>query len=283
MTNSCPCCNALRWEARWPGFVICRTCGLMTVEGHFPLEELKKEYGEDYFRGREYVDYVADADVQRKLLAGHLRRMARYVAPGTPVLEVGCAYGYFLRLLRPAHPGSIGVDVSTSAVAAARADGLDAREGDLLELDLRGPFGAVCLWDTVEHLPDPGAVLRRGVDLLSPGGYLFLTTGDFGSWLARAQGLRWRQIHPPTHLFYFTRRSLTLLCGRIGLTVVALETVTVHRRLSSSLRGWQQRYAGSRSARVAGWLHRMLPAGVREYDFPLNLGDTIFLAARRTS
>src|SRR5215217_9215707 len=66
MTTSCPCCDALQWEARWPGFVICRVCGLMTVEGHFRVEELKKQYGEDYFHGREYVDYVADAAVQRK-------------------------------------------------------------------------------------------------------------------------------------------------------------------------------------------------------------------------
>ena len=256
---------------------------MMTVAAHFPLEELKKEYGEDYFHGREYVDYEADAAVQRKLLAGHFRRMAHYLEPGVPVLEVGCAYGYFLDLLGTGYPGSVGIDVSGSAVAAARARGLDVREGDLSELDVRGPFGAVCLWDTVEHLPAPDAVLRRGVELLSPGGHLFLTTGDFGSWLARAQGLHWRQIHPPTHLFYFTRRSLTLLCQRVGLTVLALETVTVHRRLSSSLRGWQQRYPGTRSARVAGWLDRVLPARVREYDFPLNLGDTVFLAARRTS
>jgi SAM-dependent methyltransferase len=283
MTTSCPCCDALQWEARWPGFVICRACGLMTVEGHFRVEELKKEYGEDYFHGREYVDYVADAAVQRKLLTSHFRRMARYVRPGQPVLEIGCAYGYFLELLRSAYPASVGIDVSASAVAAARANGLDAREGDLIELDLQGPFGAVCLWDTVEHLAAPDAVLRRGVELLSPAGYLFLTTGDFGSWLARVQGLRWRQIHPPTHLFYFTRRSLTLLCQRIGLTVVALETVSVHRRLSSSLRGWQQRYPGSRSASVAGWLDRVLPTRLREYDFPLNVGDTMFLAARRQS
>jgi hypothetical protein len=59
--------------------------------------------------------------------------------------------------------------------------------------------------------------------------------------------------------------------------------VSVHRRLSSALRGWQQRYPRSPSARVAGWLDRVLPARLREYDFPLNLGDTMFLAARRGS
>ena len=168
-------------------------------------------------------------------------------------------------------------------MAAARDRGLDAREGDLLEVDIDGHFDAVCLWDTIEHLAAPDAVVRRGVDLLAPGGHVFLTTGDFGSWLARAQGLRWRQIHPPTHLFYFTRRALTRLCERFGLTVLALETVTVHRRLSSSLRGWEKRYEGTQSARVAEWLRVVMPAAIRDFDFPLNLGDTVFLAARKPS
>jgi len=36
----------------------------MVAEGDFSLEDLKKEYGADYFHGREYVDYVADEPVQ---------------------------------------------------------------------------------------------------------------------------------------------------------------------------------------------------------------------------
>jgi 2-polyprenyl-3-methyl-5-hydroxy-6-metoxy-1,4-benzoquinol methylase len=207
--------------------------------------------------------------------------MARYVSPGARVLEVGCAYGYFLELLRGRYPDSVGVDVSEVAVTAARDRGLDARAGDLLEVDVQGSFGAVCLWDTIEHLAAPDAVLRRATELLAPGGHVFLTTGDFGSLLARMQGLRWRQIHPPTHLFYFTRRSLARLCQRVGLKVLAFETVTVHRRLSSSLKGWEQRYPASRSARLARWLRLALPERVRDFDFPLNVGDTLFLAARK--
>jgi SAM-dependent methyltransferase len=281
MTQSCPCCGSVEWTRRPPGFVICQSCGMMTLQRQFSLEEIKKEYGADYFHGREYIDYVADAPVQQTLLRAHLGRVERYVAPGARLLEIGCAYGYFLDLLRRQYPQSVGVDVSSDAVASARRRGLDARDGDLLETDIAGPFDGVCLWDTIEHLTDPVAVMQRAVDLLSPGGYVFLTTGDLGSLLARAQGLRWRQIHPPTHLFYFTRRALTLLCGRLGVTVLALETVTIYRRLGSSLRGWEHRYRGSWSASVAGWLAAVLPERIRAFDFPLNLGDTVFLAARK--
>ena len=54
----------------------------MTVNQRFPSEELKQFYQEDYFKGREYVDYVADKPAQQKTLRNHLRVVRRHVRPG---------------------------------------------------------------------------------------------------------------------------------------------------------------------------------------------------------
>ena len=59
----------------------------------------------------------------------------------------------------------------------------------------------MCLWDTIEHLAEPEAYLEKIAKSLPVGGWLFLTTGDIGSPMARARGSRWRMIHPPTHLY----------------------------------------------------------------------------------
>ena len=40
-----------------------------------------------------------------------------------------------------------------------------------------GTFDVVTFWATIEHLPDPGAMLRHIFDILKPGGRLFLDTG----------------------------------------------------------------------------------------------------------
>ena len=194
---------------------------------------------------------------------------------------MGCAYGFFLELIQRDYPRSVGVDVSAPGVEYARSKGLDAREGDLLAMRFEEPFDAVCLWDTLEHLPHPYEVIHAASGLLRTGGHLFLTTGDFGALLPRLQGLNWRQIHPPTHLFYFTRKALGKLCARVGLDVVRFGTATVHRRLGSVLQSLENFYGRSMTGRIASSTRRVLPAGLQNWYFPLNLGDTLYLVARK--
>jgi SAM-dependent methyltransferase len=253
----------------------------MTVDQGVPAEELKKYYQEDYFKGREYVDYLADKPAQQKTLRNHLRVVRRHVRPGGRLLEIGCAYGFFLELIQQEYPGSVGVDVSAAGIAHARALGLQAEEGDLLGLRLDQLFDGVCLWDTIEHLPNPREVIQSSTGLLKPDGHLFLTTGDFGAMLPRLQGLKWRQIHPPTHLFYFTRHSFRVLCQRVGLEVIRFSTVTVHRRLGSVFQSLENFYGRSLTGRVASFALRAAPRGILNWNFPLNLGDTLSLVARK--
>jgi SAM-dependent methyltransferase len=280
-SHLCPCCAGSDWHSRWPGFRLCCRCGLLFFEANLTPDEIQRLYGDDYFHGREYMDYHADKPALTKTLAQHLQVVRRLVPAGGRLLEVGCAYGYFLELAAPFYPRSVGVDLSSAAVAEARRRGFDAREGDLLDVALDGAFDAVCLWDTVEHLSQPEAVLRRGVALLKPGGCLCLSTGDLGSWLARVQGRRWRQIHPPTHLFYFTRASLRALCGRLGLEEMQLSTVRVYRRVRSALEALARFHPRSLSGRSARMLLRVVPRCWLDFDLPLNLGDTVRLVARK--
>jgi SAM-dependent methyltransferase len=253
----------------------------MTVTQDFDLAVLKRHYGADYFQGAEYVDYPGDRDVHLKTLSSHLRLVRRHVPPGGRVLEIGCAHGFFLELIRDLYPNSVGMDLSDAAVAEARKRNLNARAGDLLEAQFDYQFDAVCMWDTIEHLPRPYEVVRRASQLLKPGGFLFLTTGDFGAWLPRWQGLKWRQIHPPTHLFYFTRPSLRKLCVRADLEVVRFGTVKVYRRLGSALRSLERFRGDSLGGRLAKAGLRAVPKSVLNWGVPLNLGDTLYLVAQK--
>ena len=253
----------------------------MTVDREMRRDELEGLYQEPYFTGGEYADYLKDKPVHLKTLAGHLRLLERYVKPPGRVLEIGSAYGFFLELLRGGYPDCLGIDVSRAAVAHARACGLNARVAAVEELDEEADYDAVCMWDTVEHLPDPESAVAKACALLKPQGYLFLTTGDFGAWLPWIQGFRWRQIHPPTHLFYFTRKSLRCLVERSGFTVVRFGTVTVYRRFGSSLETMTRLGKTPLVPRLAGIAVRCFPKTLLERGFPLNLGDTLYLVARK--
>lgn len=279
---NCQCCDGTAWKTKWEGLIICQQCGVMTVNATYTAADLRALYQDSYFCGDEYADYVNDKPVIQRTLNGHHSLLLRHVAAGSSILEVGCAFGYFLEMLQRSFPESEGIDVCESAVTAARAAGLTARSGDLANTAYTRRFDAACLWDTIEHVPNPRQVFERLYDVIRPHGHLLLTTGDFGALVPRLQGRRWRQIHPPTHLFYFTRRSLSLLCHNTGFRVVRFGTVPVYRRLGSSLRTLHRLRPNAVTGRLAGGLVKMIPAPVLDWDFPLNLGDTLYMVAQRT-
>ena len=51
-----------------------------------------------------------------------------------------------------------------------------------------GHVDVIVLFDVIEHLPDPRETLALCHRYLNPGGIIVLTTGDFGSALARLAG-----------------------------------------------------------------------------------------------
>lgn len=253
------------------GIVACSTCGLLFYADP-PAQGGR--YGPGYFDGGEYRDYVEDKASLQRNFRSRIRELLRW-APRGRLLEIGCAHGFFLELAR-SHWEVRGIDVSAEAVAHARSLGLDAIAGEFLTLpEEPGEYDLICLWDTLEHLERPIETLEKAARSLKPGGTLVLTTGDAGSLVARLRGERWRQIHPPTHLFYFSRATLAQALRRAGLTVRVVSAVGYSRGFRSMMYGI---FALGRPR--PAWPYRLLTAGGR-IDFPvyLNLLDIVMVAA----
>jgi 2-polyprenyl-3-methyl-5-hydroxy-6-metoxy-1,4-benzoquinol methylase len=195
---------------------------------------------------------------------------------------VGCAYGLFLDEARARFDRVTGIDVTDVPLEHARnVLRLDARRGDFLTAELGPePFDVVCMWDTIEHLPGPDRFVARAFALLRPGGSLFLTTGDIGALNARLRGPNWRQIHPPSHLNYFSRATMTRMLERVGFEVRPIETASYYHSVYNILASIRMRRgAGARAASaLLGLLGERL---ARRLGLWINLGDTMFVAARR--
>ena len=140
------------------------------------------------------------------------------------MLELGCAYGFFLQEAKPFFQVT-GIELAEAAAAHARGTGLDVLTGlaDAPTLARLGTMDVVVLLDVVEHLPDPRATLQLAAQHLNPGGIIVLTTGDFASLYARLAGPRWRLMTPPQHLWFFTPESMTRLAASLGLTLESLD------------------------------------------------------------
>lgn len=253
--------------------VRCPRCDLVFYAGG--AVDASTLYTNEYFSGGEYLDYVAERKMHQWNFADRIRDVRRY-APSGNLLEIGCAYGFFLDLARH-HWKARGVDITPSGIEHARSLGLDATCVDFLDMpDEPESQDVICLWDTIEHLPRPVRVIEKAARWLKRGGVLFATTGDAGSLVARWRGERWRQIHPPTHLYYFSTETLSRAATSAGLQVVA----TPHVGYARSARAMLYIMLALRGGFTR--TYRLLTLGER-LDFPvyLNLYDIVMLVARK--
>lgn len=207
--------------------VRCPRCGLVFRATLPTRDELDDIYGTAYFGGsgapadREgYLDYVADADVHRVNARRRLRRLVTFTAPG-PLLDVGCAAGFFVEEASRAGWQARGVDVSAAMVEwGRRHTSADVRVGTLADLPSDRAESCVTMWDYIEHALDPRGDVEQAFARLRPGGVLALSTGDAGSALARVWLERWHLMTPRHHNYFFTRATVTHLLESAGFEVL---------------------------------------------------------------
>jgi SAM-dependent methyltransferase len=204
--------------------VACGDCGMVfTAQEPDTIATVRNLYGKEYFEGGVddgYSDYAACEDTLRHEARRTLRRIRRYHSSGR-LLELGCAYGFFL-LEAQKYFAVQGVEVSRFAAEQATARGLTVQAAPFETLELSPGVDVVCLFDCIEHLLDPFAYLQKIHGLLAEDGIVVLTTGDIGSVYARIAGPRWRLLTPPQHQFFFSRETLSALLARTGFEIVAL-------------------------------------------------------------
>jgi 2-polyprenyl-3-methyl-5-hydroxy-6-metoxy-1,4-benzoquinol methylase len=278
--SACLVCEGSYGPSTISGLVRCRQCGFVSADLQLSHDELAQLYSHRYFAGEEYRDYVAERALIERQFRARLARLQRFVpSPGSKRLfEIGAAYGFFLSVARDVFQRVEGIDIAADAAAMARESfGLPVATGDFLDHRVDGLVDVVCLWDTIEHLARPDLYVQKAAAILEPGGVLALTTGDIESLVARTRGAKWRQIHPPTHLHYFSRATLTRLLERFGFRIRYVGHEGMTRSVDTMA------YILLTIKRRQDGLYRVLKrAHLLDWHLHLNLRDILFLVAERT-
>jgi SAM-dependent methyltransferase len=275
--------NSRAWR-RKRAFAIrlCESCGNAFIPRHSVPDDLEQLYSRGYFEGEQatgYPTYLADAPLIEKNFEERLDQIAALSPPGRRLLEIGAAYGLFLKVARERGWEARGVDISADcAEQAMRVSGAEVIAGDISSMKLEGTFDVVVMFDVFEHLRDPRACLQRVREILAPGGLVVIETCDHTALWARLLGKYWPFLDPPQHLFYFSESGLKDLLARTGFAPVS-RTRWLGRRVS----------IGNACFKLAselpeGALRRNLKnvsrrAGKR--GVYLNFGDSMLVAARR--
>lgn len=191
-------------------------------------------YEHDYFEGDSaraggYGNYQAQADWRLEKAARQVGELGQATGLKTGrVLDVGSGYGFFRKALDDAGFAHDGLEVSAHARQAARSlFGFDTFPGSLAEhaREWTGRYDAVTLWDVLEHVAEPRALLTQALECLRPDGLLALKTPNLRCPEARVFGPHYHSLKRE-HLVYFTPASLVACAEQAGFQVVSLHSVS---------------------------------------------------------
>ncbi|MEX2195797.1 MAG: class I SAM-dependent methyltransferase [Thermoleophilaceae bacterium] len=207
----------------------CTGCGLALTEPWLEGSALARHYPEE-----GYEPYRPPSGALGRLMAANRRlqvdaklRLQPFRGLGEPgrVLDVGCGRGDLAAAFARRGFEACGIEPSESAVEAARALGVDARQGTIEEAPWEaGSFDSVVFNHSLEHVPDPVGALARAQALLRPGGRLAVVVPDWGSRQRRLFGSRWFHLDLPRHLQHFDAQALEEAARRAGLTPLGTGT-----------------------------------------------------------
>jgi 2-polyprenyl-3-methyl-5-hydroxy-6-metoxy-1,4-benzoquinol methylase len=278
--GECIVCGSNKFDSLYRGILRCNTCGHSFAELDMSETEFQKIYNGGYFQGDEYLNYIDDKDVLQKNFRKRLKTLKKYLENGTynSLLEIGCAHGFFLELAEKLIEDVTGIDVTKDGTEYAREIlHLNAIHGDFLQHDFGDKkFDIVCMWDTIEHLRSPHLYIKKISDHMNPGGIIAITTGDIESSMSRIRKEKWRLIHPPTHVHYFSKKSITFLLQNYGFSVIHQSYCGFFRSSSNIahnvlLFGPEKKFLYN----LLKWI------SVKKFHIYLNLYDILFIIAKK--
>ncbi len=279
-TNSCLVCKNREMKSIYSGILRkCVNCGFVTANAGMSPAEIDKLYSAGYFKGKEYLDYEQDKVILQKNFRKKVRAMERIAGREkiTSILEIGCAYGFFGEVVQVMIPEAsyLGFDISQEAIQyAAENLNLKVIAADYLEDAADRKFTDVCMWDAIEHLQHPDRFLDKIHSDLQPGGRLWITTGNIDALVPRIMKRRWRMIHPPTHLHYFSAQTLGKLLNWKGFEVRRIAYPAVSRSLKQIF--YSLFMLGKGPGKLVQKIYSSIPEGM---SFQMNTFDIMFVMA----
>lgn len=205
--------------------VRCLTCGLVRSDPVAPPSVLATLYAKSTFDEGEVPNL-------RRTYGRYLARLDRYGARKGALLEIGSGTGFFLvESVARGYARAVGVEPSVAAAGRANEDRRIETIADVMRAGLfePGSFDVVCVFQTLDHLPDPAAVLDECFAALKPGGLILALNHDVAAWSARLLAER-SPIVDIEHTYLYDRRTMGRLFADRGFEV--LETGRAFNRVS---------------------------------------------------
>jgi len=190
----------------------CTDCGLVQLNSS-PVEYFKEVI--------TAASFSEDAKISR------LNQMKKFINQfglhGKKVLEVGSGKGNMLNILEKTGVTAVGIEASLKSVKIGKSAGRNMVNGYIGDIDkVNGyPFDAFVSFNYIEHMPEPGVVIKNIYNNTTSHAVGFVTVPNL-DYLLRTRCL---YEFVADHLSYFTKKTLTYAFERNGFDVLECYTI----------------------------------------------------------
>ena len=197
--------------------VKCKDCGMIFENPRFDSNTVVSGYENSLDAGHDSQHQMRVRSFKNALN----RNQVNLPKAGSVVLDIGTAGGAFLDAAKEFGYEPVGLEPSQYLVEKSLERGLDVRQGTVENNALTNKsYDLICLWDVIEHLPEPKQSLIKIHGLLKDDGYLLINYPDIGTYQAKLAGKKfWWLIS--VHLHHFSKKSIKDICRRTGFEIVS--------------------------------------------------------------
>ncbi len=193
---------------------------------------------ESFYRDSESSTYWAEhfypavAEVRReKIFRPRVKRLSSYCEERecnvSRLIDVGAGYGIFLDEWRASHPEThaVAIEPSSSLAEECLKKGFEVEENIVENVTgYKNYADLVTCFEVLEHVYEPLSFINDLMQLVKPGGYVFISTLCIDGFDLQVLWDKSSQISPPHHINFLSVNGFETLFQRAGLENITINT-----------------------------------------------------------
>lgn len=209
------------------------------------------EYSDELFQYAYFSDYYGGVNAKFKFPFSYFfqrgkEETAKYISSFLPdknstILDIGCGRAGLLKeLYHLGYKNVYGNDIEKPENLPSY---IEFFKGSMSAHPIKpGFFDFVSLFHVFEHLPEPNRVIDNMVEMIKPGGMLYIVYPDAQSRQCKTYGENWFHLDPPRHLHLVPSSKLIASIEAKGFKLIQRDT----NFLSYHVIGYTQSYLNQR-------------------------------------
>ena len=231
----CPNCNTVYFN----------NASSLDYEDDYFTTQYRNQYGRTYEEDKSNINRLNTARIEYLLGNSDIGNR-----PNLSVLEIGCAFGYFLEALAKKLSADgrssfqfHGLELSEYAVTnAVRHPQIKIEQGSFLEsrpaeLSSEPKYDLVAAFFVLEHFPNQKDFWEQVTKLIRPGGYFYAAVPSMYGPLFYWDPRRWLDTHPQDHFADYSPTSFRNILPFYGLECIGFRTPSFHPNRAKGLTG----------------------------------------------